>query len=246
MPVMFPLVRGLHIVLGVSVLLASLGQHAFAADPIPTPDPCFLVCEDQAALSAGCLTRIDIPCVCTSTTYWNNALSCMSGNCSSAAIELAKTIQFDQCIWVYYTPDASSLSVLSQSFASEASIWSSEAASWASSKSSRLSSEFYSRSSVFASRSSVYSSEAASLSSALSVHAAVAYGLTTTGPTSTPAPTSTTGSTSASGSTGASGSSTSSTTTTSASAAGRMANDFYMAGVWVACIAAGVGAALML
>ncbi|CCM00568.1 uncharacterized protein FIBRA_02602 [Fibroporia radiculosa] len=141
--------------------------------------PCIALCETQAAANAGCLSYEDLPCVCTSNAYWSNAQSCMQTSCSSQALQLAQTLQQDQCTYINYVPGGSS------AVSSDASVVRSAASSVFSSQSSAISSVVASQSAYYSSVSSALAAAASSLSSSLSVGAASAAGIHQSTTTST-------------------------------------------------------------
>ncbi|KAF9803417.1 hypothetical protein IEO21_09705 [Rhodonia placenta] len=163
----------LRILIAFSLLLfgfRSVGAQSIP--PLPTGLPgvggvCIATCTTLAAVQYGCITPANLPCVCTSTAYWDGALSCLRNNCTTQDVQLASDLQVDQCLYVSFFTNPTSVSSAASRFsvaassvlASESSVYSSISSAYKS-KGSALSSALESYAS---SVSSVLSSEAASI-----------------------------------------------------------------------------------
>ncbi|KAH7872774.1 uncharacterized protein C8R40DRAFT_418637 [Lentinula edodes] len=58
---------------------------------------CATACVSQAAVKDGCVSFTNITCVCTSAQFQQDALSCLTAECSSSDLTTLEGLQAQEC-----------------------------------------------------------------------------------------------------------------------------------------------------
>ncbi|KAF9236014.1 hypothetical protein BU15DRAFT_77421 [Melanogaster broomeanus] len=99
---MFANVKTLVVVAACALVAQALGSPSAAALASLSSSPvifdsCTLECVSDAAANAGCPSYIDLPCVCASTAFQNDALQCLQSNCTAQDATSLEQIMNQQC-----------------------------------------------------------------------------------------------------------------------------------------------------
>ncbi|THH09775.1 hypothetical protein EW145_g1782 [Phellinidium pouzarii] len=93
-------VKALFAVAAASILAVN-AQSGSASAAVPTStagiDPCLITCVTGAITTAGCSSLEDLTCICTSTSFQSDALSCLQSNCPASDLAAAQALQSEEC-----------------------------------------------------------------------------------------------------------------------------------------------------